>query len=270
MVSSEFLDEDVEFESVERLDSHGATSETFIVKIKGKNYFMKRLRAEFVCDLRFHSIFNKEYEVGSSLDSEYIPKYERIKNEDGEVYILMEYIIGENIDERLKSDPRYFWKEKNVYRMLLQLLKGLSELHKKDIIYSDMNPRNVMLTKYGNNVKICDLGFCVNASFYQTAGSTVGFSAPEVVAKRLNEIDAQSDIYSLGLLLQYIKEHSGAKFSRRINSFMERCLSYDKKGRFANCEEAIEALMKGHRWCVAGAIVSVIAIVIVGSVMLLR
>ena len=259
MSDSGFLNEDIEFESIERLETQGSTSEAFVVKIKGKLYFMKRLRAEFIGDPKYRTLFRKEYEIGSSLSTPYIPEYIRLCDEEENAYILMEYILGENIEEKLVSDPQYFHNGRNIERFLVQLLEGLSMLHKRDIIHLDIKPGNIMLTRFGGNVKITDLGFCANAAYHRTAGYTAGFQAPEVEEKRWDAIDAQSDIYSVGMLLHNIKEHTGAKFPRRICNFMKRCLCKEKKGRFANCDEAIHFLKRGRTNKIA-AIATVCAI----------
>lgn len=256
MNDSGFLNEDISFESIEKLETQGGTSESFIVKINGKSFFMKRMRAEHAGNPKIHCIFEKEFEIGSSLSTPYIPKYISLNKKNGDTYILMEYVLGENIEEKLKNDPKYFHNEKNVQKLLIQLLEGLQELHKKDIIYLDTSPKNIMLTKFGYNVKIIDLGFCANAAYHRTAGSTVGFQAPEVKDKHWDEIDAKSDIYSVGLLLRYIKENSGAKYSRRLNSFMQHCMNKNKNQRFANCGEAIEALKNPHKWKLPATVVA--------------
>lgn len=234
MQDSGFLSRDAELASIDRLDSNGGTSETYVVTINGKKLFMKRLRPEFADDPKYRILFEKEYELGKSLNSPYIPQYVSMGNDDEGPYILMEYVIGENIGQKLESDPAWFLQEKNIRRMLLQLLEGLQELHRKDILYMDINPRNIMLTKFGNNVKIVDLGFCYNATYSHTAGCSAGFSAPEV--EEFKEIDVQSDIFSVGLLLRYIKEHTGAKFSQHLKRFMYRCLRKEKKQRFKDTE----------------------------------
>jgi serine/threonine protein kinase len=260
MSDSGFLNEDLEFESIERLETKGSTSEAFTVKIKGKIYFMKRLRAEFTGDPKYRTLFRKEYEIGSSLSTPYIPEYIRLGDEEGNAYILMEYILGDNIEEKLTSDPQYFHNSKNIERLLIQLLEGLALLHKRDIIHLDIKPENIMLTRFGDNVKITDLGFCANAAYHRTAGYTAGFQAPEVEEKRWDAIDAQSDIYSVGMLLRYIKECSDAKFTRKLHSFMQHCLYKEKKRRFANCDEAIHFLKRGRINKIA-AIATVCAIV---------
>jgi tRNA A-37 threonylcarbamoyl transferase component Bud32 len=262
MNDSGFLNEDFDFESIEKLDSQGGTSETFIVRLNGKNYFMKKLRAEYVDDRRYCSCFEKEYEVGKLLNSPYIPEYISFNKTEDEVYILMEYILGENIESRLESNPHYFHNEKNVHKLLMQLLDGLEDIHKKDILHLDINPKNIMLTQFGDNVKITDLGFCANATQFHTAGSTIGFQAPEVQEKEIGEIDRQSDIFAVGLLLRYIKEHSGAKYSRHLNSFMYRCLNNKKSNRFQSTEEAKQFLQKHQHRHLVTTITTMVCIVV--------
>lgn len=262
MTDSGFLNEDIDFESIEKLDSQGGTSEAFIVRLNGKNYFMKKLRAEFIGDRRYCSIFEKEFEVGKLLNSPYIPEYIRFNKTEDEVYILMEYILGENIESRLESTPHYFHNEKNIYKLLIQLLDGLEEIHRKDILHLDINPKNIMLTQFGDNVKITDFGFCANANQFHTAGSTTGFQAPEVQEKEIGEIDRQSDIFAVGLLLRYIKEHSGAKYSRHLKSFMYCCLSNSKSNRFQSTEEAKQFLQKRRHRHLVTAITTMVCIVV--------
>ena len=154
MPNSGFINEETQTSTIEKLDPQGGTSEAFIVKTEGKNLFMKRLRPEFANNPKYRTIFEKEYELGKSLDSPYIPQYISLNQDKDGLYIIMEYIYGDNIEEKLESDPEYFQNEKNIYKLLMQLLKGLEELHSKDILYLDFNPKNIMLTKFGNNVKI--------------------------------------------------------------------------------------------------------------------
>ena len=268
MSNSGFLDEKPLLHGIERLAPQGGTSEAFIVKADGKNLFMKRLRPEFAGDTKYRTIFEKEYELGRSIESPYFPEYMSLNSDKEGMYILMEYVYGENIEGKLESDPAYFHSTKNIQKLLLQLLEGLEVLHRKDILYLDFNPKNIMLTKFGSNVKITDLGFCANAAYHHTAGSTPGFSAPEVEEKRLDGIDAQSDIYSVGLLLRYIKERSGAKLTRRQNSFMQRCLKKEKKERFHSAKDAIQFLKHSSTWKFVAFAVAAVCCILAATILL--
>ena len=87
-------------EEVIPLGAKGATSYSYIVRIEGKEHFMKQLRPELKDDWRYRSAYQKEYEVGRSIASEYIVKYEAIdENADG-LYILMEHVNGYTLFRR--------------------------------------------------------------------------------------------------------------------------------------------------------------------------
>ena len=92
-------------EEVIPLGAKGATSYSYLVRIEGKEHFMKQLRPELKDDWRYRSAYQKEYEVGRSIASEYIVKYEAIdENADG-LYLLAEYVKGWNIEEKIAQEP---------------------------------------------------------------------------------------------------------------------------------------------------------------------
>lgn len=241
-LTSEFIYDNNPLDDKELLRSSGATSLSYKVRIEGRQYFMKLLRPELYADLRNRVIFHKEFEIGSSISSDRIVKYEKICEDDNGLYILMEYIYGDSVEELLDSGRNYFTNESNVWKLIMQLLEGLKEFHTRGIAYLDVSPGNIMLTQVGNNVKIIDLGFCFNNAYGHTAGTTRGFTAPEVAGKHLNEIDERSDIYAVGCLMKYIQEKSGAKYSRSFHKIMRRCLNERKEMRFSSTNEMMRAI----------------------------
>ena len=87
--SSDFTCNKNTFEESVLIGDDGATSLSYRVCHDGRLYFMKQLRPELKDDWRYRSAYQKEYEVGRSIASEYIVKYEAIdENADG-LYILM-------------------------------------------------------------------------------------------------------------------------------------------------------------------------------------
>ena len=57
MDSSQFSDDHLRLEGMERIESRGATSDTFRVKLYGKLHFLKRLKKEFAADIRYQEAF---------------------------------------------------------------------------------------------------------------------------------------------------------------------------------------------------------------------
>lgn len=242
MLTSDFTYNDNVFDNKVPVGNGGSTSLSYKVRIDDRQYFMKMLRPELQGDLRSRTLFYKEFEIGSSISSEHIVKYHKICEDSDGLYILLEYIYGSTLEELLCNDMNYFANENNLWRFLLQLLEGLKCFHSQGIAYLDFSPCNIMLTQVGHNVKIIDLGYCFNNAHGHTAGSTLHFAPPEI--KRLDEIDERSDIYSVGRLMEYIQEKSGASYSKHFKRILSRCLDDDKEKRFASADEMIRAIRR--------------------------
>lgn len=224
---------------MELLGSHGATSIAYRKLANGQACFMKKLRPELRRDERYRDLFYKEYNTAKGISSPYIVKYIDIKDDADGLYILMEYVNGCTLKEKIKKDPAYFGQQKNIERLLVQLCKALTTLHNENIVHLDINPNNIIITQTSNNVKLIDFGFCLSDWSDQTAGTTANFGAPEATMNKIGEIDARSDIYSIGRLLQYIEEKSGTRLPGNIRKIAKRCLHKEKAQRYQSCDEII-------------------------------
>ena len=235
-------------EEVIPLGAKGATSYSYIVRIEGKEHFMKQLRPELKDDWRYRSAYQKEYEVGRSIASEYIVKYEAIdENADG-LYILMEHVNGYTLDEKLAAEAAYFSHGRNFEKLFVQLLRGLKALHEAHVAYLDLKPDNVMLTQVNGDVKIIDLGFCFADAYSHTAGTTLHFAAPELQRGDSREVDERTDIYAVGRLMQYVKEAACVDIDPRLQQIIERCTQPNKQDRYADVDEVLRAITKKRKW----------------------
>ena len=251
-------------EEIKPLDVKGSTSNAYVVRVEGKDYFMKQLRPELKNDWRYRSAYQKEFEVGRRLSSEYIVKYEAIDEDEQGIYILMEHVNGLTLDEKLRSDVGYFARERNFEKLFVQLLRGLKVLHESHVAYLDLKPENVMLTQVNSDVKIIDLGFCFADAYSHTAGTTLRFAAPELKMGESKEVDERTDIYALGKLMIYVKEAACVDVSPRLQRIIDRCIQPEKKNRYANAEEVLKAVTKKRKWvvrlCVAIALLVAVGV----------
>lgn len=118
---------------------------------------------------------------------------------DGEAFISMEYIDGEDLASLLKRIGRL--PQDKAIEIARQICYGLASAHALDVLHRDLKPANVMLDGKGN-VRITDFGIAALASAggdrFLPAG-TPGYMAPETTLGTSASVSA--DIYSLGLIL---------------------------------------------------------------------
>lgn len=260
MFTSGIIEETENTDKIEILDTDSSTAFTYRRSIGGRLYFMKKLRPELYNDPRYRNAFFKEYDTGKNIISPYIVEYYGIKDDADGLYILMEYIQGSTLKEKIEKEPGYFTKS-NIKKFLLQLCQALKTLHSNNIVHLDISPNNILFAQASNDIKIIDLGFCLSNYNNGTRGHTAGFSAPEAQSNDAKEINASTDIYSIGALLEYIEKNSGTSLPRYAKKIKERCLQTDKKKRYQSVEEIINVLRYATVKKVA-VIAAIIAVVI--------
>lgn len=264
--NSGFLDENIKFDKIERLDNEGGTCEAYVVHIKGKAYFMKRLRSQYSNDPNYRLIFNKEFEIGKSINCSYIPQYVSMGDDEKGLYILMEYVQGVTLQEKLDKEPAFFDSDTNIKRILMQLLAGLKSLHEKNIAHLDITAKNIILCQVNNNIKIIDLGFCMESSYRKTAGYTPGEdTAPELKNKQLDKIDASTDLYEVGVLLGEIEKVRTSPLPRYLRKIKKRCLQQQKEKRYSTADAVINEI-KLHRLYSLPRILVCMAAIIVAAI----
>ena len=257
MESSQFTSQQSRFESIEQLDTQGATCDTFRVKLYGKLHFLKRLRPEYVGDIRYQEVLRKEFETGYQLEHPNLVRYISLDADS----ILMEYVDGETLTQRLATHPDYFKNRKNADRFVRQLLDAISYLHSHQVLHLDLKPDNILLTRINDDVKLIDLGFCYTDAFEDTIGHTKAYAAPEQFAGGM--VDARTDIYAVGKILERLPNH------RIYNKVIARCTAIEPAERYQSIEGILSDINHRRRYSrYVAAIVAIVAIVGVGFALL--
>ena len=257
MESSQFTSQQSRFESIEQLDTQGATCDTFRVKLYGKLHFLKRLRPEYVGDIRYQEALRKEFETGYQLEHPNLVRYISLDADS----ILMEYVDGETLTQRLATHPDYFKNRKNADRFVRQLLDAISYLHSHQVLHLDLKPDNILLTHIDDDVKLIDLGFCRSDAFVDTQGYTSGFAAPEQFAGGM--VDARTDIYAVGKILERLPDH------RIYNKVIARCTAIEPAERYQSIEEIRSDINRRQHYSRYVAVfVAIVAVLAVGIALL--
>ena len=236
MDASQFSDNQPRFEAIEQMETQGATCDTFRVKLYGKLHFLKRLKSEYAGDIRYQEALLKEFETGYRLEHPNLVRYLSL-DKDG---ILMEYVDGETLSQRLAKNPDYFKQRKNTDKLVRQLLSVLQYLHSHQVLHLDLKPDNILLTHINDDVKLIDLGFCYTDTFADTQGHTNAFAAPEQLAGE--KVDARSDIYAFGKILELLPDHS------IYNKVIARCTAEHPEDRYQSVEEIMHAINHQRRY----------------------
>jgi serine/threonine-protein kinase len=257
MDSSQFSDNQPRFEAIEQMETQGATCDTFRVKIYGKLHFLKRLKAEYADDIRYQEALRKEFETGYRLEHPNLVRY-LLLDKDG---ILMEYVDGETLSQRLEKNPDYFKQRKNSDKLVRQLLDVLGCLHSHQVLHLDLKPENILLTHINDDVKLIDLGFCYTDTFADTQGHTNAFAAPE--QKTGGEVDVRTDIYAFGKILELLPDHS------LYNKVIARCTAERPEDRYQSVGEILYDINHRQRYFrYVAAFVAVGAVLAIGIALL--
>ena len=255
--SSQFSDLQPRYEAFEQLHTQGATCDAFRVKVFGKLHFLKRLKPEYAGDIRYQEALRKEFETGYRLEHPNLVRYLSL-DKDG---ILMEYVDGETLSQRLSKNTDYFKQRKNTDKLVRQLLSVLQYLHSHQVLHLDLKPDNILLTHINDDVKLIDLGFCYTDTFADTQGHTNAFAAPEQLAGE--KVDVCSDIYAFGKILELLPDHS------IYNKVITRCTAEYPEDRYQSVEEILHAINHQRRYFLwVATIVFCVAMFSVGLVLL--
>jgi serine/threonine-protein kinase len=144
--------------------------------------------------------FELEAQAAASLNHPNITTIHAIEESGNDVFIVMEYINGIELKEKIKAGPVPV--EESI-KIAIQIAEGLAAAHKKGIVHRDIKSQNIMITADGK-VKIMDFGLAKIRGGPQLTkiGSTVGtvaYMSPEQT--RGEEVDYSTDIWSFGVVL---------------------------------------------------------------------
>ncbi len=173
---------------------------------------VKVLSAHLSDQLAAKERFEREAKAISALNHPSICQLYDVGSQDGIRYLVMEYLEGETLADRLRRGPLPL---EQVLKYGVEICEGLDRAHRTGVVHRDLKPGNIMLTKSG--AKLMDFGLAKPLASGTAAdspslrtvsqpltveGSVVGtfqYMSPEQLEGK--EVGAQSDLFSLGVVL---------------------------------------------------------------------
>lgn len=162
---------------------------------------VKVLRGDLATDEKFVRRFQREALSASSLNHPNIVEMYDVGEDDGDFYIVMEYVEGKNLKQLVKRRTKLSIPE--VIDIMKQLTDGIAHAHDSFIIHRDIKPQNMLILDNGL-VKITDFGIAValNSTQLTQTNSVMGsvhYLPPEQAAGK--GATFKSDIYALGIMM---------------------------------------------------------------------
>ncbi len=238
---------------------------------------VKMIRPERAGDPHVRARFEREVRTAAQLShGNTVGIFDYGQSEDGTLFYAMEYLPGLNLEDLLQRHGPM--SAERVIHLLRQTCGALSEVHANGLIHRDIKPGNIFSARRGGQydvVKLLDFGLVkpmaeppsTRLTREGAISGTPLFMSPEQ-ARGLEEIDARSDIYSLGAVgytllcgrtpfegaspLDVLIAHARdevvppSRFQADVPADLEkvilRCLAKNPADRFADAESLEKAL----------------------------
>lgn len=165
---------------------------------------LKVLSADLSTDPEFRARFEREANLAAGLDHPNIVTVYSRGEENGQLWIAMQYVEGTDAAEEAKKGPSVMTPQRAL-RIVSEVGKGLDHAHRRGLLHRDVKPANFLLSTVDadeERVLLTDFGVAKSAEDGQdltTTGqfmATVAYAAPEQLTG--DRLDHRADVYSLG------------------------------------------------------------------------
>lgn len=170
-----------------------------------RNVAVKIIHPHLTDNAEFIQRFELEAAAVAQLRHNNIVQVHDFNNDDGVYYMVMEYIAGETLAQKLKSikSANLQLPVKDTISILAKVCDAVNYAHERRMIHRDLKPANVMINLLGEPI-LMDFGIAkiIGGQSHTATGAAMGtasYMSPEQV--RGDKIDHRTDIYSLGIML---------------------------------------------------------------------
>jgi serine/threonine-protein kinase len=180
-------------------------------RLPGKQVAVKVLHNSASLNPELYARFRREAEIASQLGHPNIVQVLDFDTlQDGAPFLVMEYLRGESLEQRLTHGPLPVHEALSITR---QICSALQAAHRAGVVHRDLKPANVFLVPtdsggvVAEQVKLLDFGISkmLDSQTLQTQDTvligTPQYMAPEQALGKNSEVDARTDIFALGCIV---------------------------------------------------------------------
>jgi serine/threonine protein kinase len=237
----------------------------------GKLVAIKILPKALASETEFRQRFTREAQVVSQLEHPNIVRIFDSGEQDGQHYMVMEYLTGNDLNQLIKNNGRLSLAQ--ALPLIQQIASALDYAHMQGFVHRDIKPSNVLLDSDSTRAVLTDFGIAKvnNAHTVMTVTGymlgTFDFIAPEQIQEASN-VDGKADIYALGVMvyqmltgeLPFKHVNPGALLIAHLNqpapdaceiqtdipyhisSAIQQAMAKNPEERFATAEEFVRAM----------------------------
>lgn len=242
----------------------GAVYKVFDTRIQD-TIALKLLKPEIARDEETVTRFRDELKLARKISHRNVGRMFDIGEEGFSIYITMEFVSGEDLKSFIRRSGHL--TEAKTLDLARQITEGVAEAHRLGVIHRDLKPQNIMIDRDGNP-RIMDFGIARSIHSKSRTGTGVIIGTPEYMSPEQadgGEVDARSDIYSLGIILYEmatghvpfegetplsiaVKHKSeppqnprelNSQVSELLSRIIMKCLEKDKNRRYRNAGELL-------------------------------
>lgn len=235
----------------------------------GKWHALKTLKAEYKDLPQYKNLLLKEFEISYLLNHPDIIQViglEAIEVAQGDtrLCIIMEYIDGITLEEFMNTNAV---NAAEILPIIEEICNAVNYIHKKGIIHKDIKTTNILVTHNGNHAKLIDFGLsdASNYAILKEAAGSYPYASPEQKRNRI-DIDNRTDIYALGIIIQYINGLIVNKLPH-AGEVIKKCTAPDRRKRFPTAKEVFRRLSNTKKDMTLAIAVSIFITAILSSLL---
>lgn len=164
---------------------------------------------------------------------------------DGRIFYAMKLVEGTRLDAYARTDATLHER----LRLFSRICETVAFAHAHGIIHRDLKPENIMVAQFGE-VLVLDWGVAKLAGTHTSGGAVIGtpgYMAPEQANGTTDQVDARSDVFSLGITLKGLVAQLPAP--KRLQAIWCKAAASDRSARYATALELsadIERFLAGE------------------------